>query len=186
MKTEPALEDYCKEAASWDADRLAQARGSARSAWRVAGAGWVCAVTSGASLLLLMPLKRVEPFVVRVDNSTGVVDVVPGYTGEAEMNDTVTRYLLTHYISVCERFNFATAESDYEECGAFHAAQRNQAWAALWNSNNPASPLNLHKDGGTVRVQGESVSFFRRGIGGNGLGQVRCLKGGRQAGDVDE
>ena len=38
------------------------------------------------------------------------------------MPETVTRYLLDHYVTVCERFNFATAESDYEECGAFHSA----------------------------------------------------------------
>ncbi len=25
------------------------------------------------------------------------------------------------------------AESDYEECGAFYSAQRNQAWYAAWN-----------------------------------------------------
>ena len=74
--------------------------------------------------MLLMPLKRVEPFVVRVDNATGVVDVVPVYTGNASMPEAITRYLLTHYVTVCERFNFATAESDYEECGSFHTAQR--------------------------------------------------------------
>ncbi len=33
------------------------------------------------ALVLLMPLKRVDPFVVRVDNSTGIVDVVPVYAG---------------------------------------------------------------------------------------------------------
>ena len=38
-------------------------------------------LASGAGAALLMPLKRVEPFVVRVDNSTGVVDVVPVYAG---------------------------------------------------------------------------------------------------------
>ena len=47
---------------------------------------------------------------------------------DATPQEAVTRYFLTHYVSVCERFNFSTAESDYEECGAFHSAQRNQAW----------------------------------------------------------
>lgn len=28
-------------------------------------------------------------------------------------------------MSVCERFTHATAESDYEECGAFHTPRRN-------------------------------------------------------------
>jgi type IV secretion system protein VirB8 len=176
MKTDPALDLYLKEAISWDSDREARTRRSERIAWWVAGAGWACAVACAVALVLLMPLKGVEPFVVRVDNTTGVVDVVPVYAGHASMEEVVTRYFLTHYISVCERFNIVTAESDYEECGAFHTAQRNQAWYALWNTNNPRSPLNLHKDGSTVRVEVQSVSFFRRANGVEDLAQVRYLK----------
>ena len=180
------LTTYYREAASWDADRIARATREARRAWQVAGAGWICAVAGAVSLALLMPLKRVEPFVVRVDNSTGIVDVVPAYDGKAAVSQTVTRYFLTHYVTICERFNFATAESDYEECGAFHGAQRNQAWYALWNPNNPASPLNVHKDGSTVRVQVESLSFFQRGSGVNDLAQARYLRAERQSGAADE
>jgi type IV secretion system protein VirB8 len=185
MPGEP-LADYFREAAFWDADRDAQAQRSARRAWQVAGAGWLCTLTMSVALAVLTPLKRVEPFVVRVDSSTGVVDVVPVYDGRGAPEPTVTRYFLTHYITVCERFNYATAESDYEECGAFHTAQRNQAWYALWNVNNPASPLNLHKDGSSVRVQVESVSFFQRATGVRDLAQVRYLKAERQAGGADE
>ena len=180
------LDAYFREAVTWDADRLVQAQHSARRAWQAAGAGWICALAMALCLALLMPLKRVDPFVVRVDGSTGVVDVVPVYTGRSGLEQTVTRYFLSHYISVCERFNFATAESDYEECGAFHAAQRNQAWYALWNPNNPASPLNLHKDGSTVRVQVEAVSFFQRVSGVTDLAQVRYLKAERQGSGADE
>src|SRR5205085_11656549 len=88
-----------------------------------AGAGWICAVAGAVSLMLLMPLKRVEPFVVRVDNSTGIVDVVPVYDGKAAVSQTVSRYFLTHYVSICVRFNLATAESDYVESVTFHVAQ---------------------------------------------------------------
>jgi len=87
----------------------------------VAAAGWSCAVASAMALVVLMPLKRVDPFVIRVDNSTGIVDIVPVYAGQATPEEAVTRYFLTHYVAVCERFNFSTAESDYEECGAFHS-----------------------------------------------------------------
>lgn len=186
MKTDPALEAYFREAASWDADRAAQSRRSARVAWFVAGAGWVCALLVCAALMLLTPLKRVDPFVVRVDNTTGLVDVVPVYAGRSEMPEAVTRYFLTHYVTVCERFNFATAESDYEECGAFHTAQRNQAWYALWNTINPASPLNVYKDGTTLRAQVASVSFFKRANGIADLAQVRYIKGRRPSAGAEE
>jgi type IV secretion system protein VirB8 len=180
------IDRYFLEAQSWDFDRAADLRRSARVAWWAAGAGWVCAVASAVALALLMPLKRVDPFVVRVDNSTGIVDVVPMYTGATKPQEAVTRYFLTHYLTVCERFNFATAESDYEECGSFHSAQRNQAWYALWSTTNAGSPLNLHKDGSSVRVQVNSVSFFTRASGLSDLAQVRYLKAARQGAGGEE
>jgi type IV secretion system protein VirB8 len=180
------LEGYFAEARSWDADRAARLGRSARAAWLTATAGWLCAVAGAVALTVLMPLKRVDPFVIRVDNTTGVVDVVPVYAGTTSMDEAVTRYFLTHYLNVCERFNFATAESDYEECGAFHSPQRNQAWYALWTTTNPASPLNVHKDGSSVRVQVTSVSFFSRAIGLSDLAQVRYLKAARQGSGADE
>ena len=43
------------------------------------------------ALVLLMPLKSVEPFVVRVDRSTGVIDVVPMYGGGAPLETAQCR-----------------------------------------------------------------------------------------------
>ena len=186
MKRDAALDAYLAESASWDADRVASMKRSARIAWVAAGAAVICALTASVALMLLMPLKRVDPFVVRVDSSTGLVDVVPVYVGRAPMPEVVTRYFLDHYVTTCERFNFPTAESDYEECGAFHSAQRNQAWFAAWNRTNPASPLNLYKDGTTIRAQVTSVSFFTRSDGVTDLAQVRYFKAKRQAGSAEE
>jgi type IV secretion system protein VirB8 len=175
----PDLDAYFTEAASWDLDRVEQARRSTRAAWRIAAAAAVCALAANLALALLLPLKRVDPYLIRVDSSTGVVDVVPVYAGQEPADEAVTRYFLTHYISICERFTLATAESDYEECGAFHGAQLNQSWYALWNPNNPRSPLNVHKDGSTVSAQVESVSFFKRASGVADMAQVRYLKAER-------
>ncbi len=186
MTPAAALGEYFEEARTWDMDRSAQLHRSAAVAWRVAAAGWLSALAAAAALLVLMPLKRVEPFVVRVDNSTGIVDVVPVYEGGTPQEEAVTRYFLAHYLTVCERFNYSTAESDYEECGSFHSAQRNQWWYSQWTPSNPASPLNVHKDGSSVRVQVESVSFFTRASGLADLAQVRYVKATRQAGGADE
>ncbi len=181
MNSDLALKAYCAEASAWDLDRSAVCRRETRVAWLVGVAGWLCALACAGALLALMPLKHVEPFVVRVDSSTGVVDVVPGYRADAPVELTVTRYFLTHYVTVCERFSAYTAESDYEECGAFNGAQRNQHWSALWATGNPLSPLNVHRDGSTMRAQVLSVSFFKRSSGVDDLAQVRYLKEERAA-----
>lgn len=176
MKQEPALEAYVQEAASWDADRATRARRGERTAWWVAGAGWMGVVLLALALVLLMPLKRVEPFVIRVDRSTGIVNVVPVYAGTDKFPEAVTRYFLDHYVTLCERFDFATAESDYEECGAFNTPRLNQAWYAKWVKTNPDSPLNRYKDGTTVSAEVISISFFTRSSGVSDLAQVRFAK----------
>jgi type IV secretion system protein VirB8 len=186
MTTEANLADYLIESASWDADRRAQESRSRRSAWVVAGVAVFSACIAIGAVLVMLPLKRVEPYVIRVDNSTGVVDVVPVYVGNGTASEVLTRYLLTHYISTCERFNLAIAEEDYSECGAFHSPQRNQQWAAQWATGNPDSPLNKFRDGTTVRVNVQSVSFFARASGSTDVAQIRFVKVTRAGGTGPE
>jgi hypothetical protein len=161
------LEGYFREAESWDADRAAHFRRSARTAWWVAGAGWLCAVAC-AGARLLMPLKSVDPFVVRVDNSTGIVDVVPVYAGSATPEEAVTRYFLTHYLTVCERFNFATAESDYEECGAFHSRATQSGVVRLVDRNQSclaAERAQGWQHGASAGQFGELLHARQRAVG---------------------
>lgn len=186
MSGDPELEAYWREAAAWDFDRIAQLRRSERNAWRAAAAAGGCALLCASALALLVPLKQLAPFIVRVDSTTGIVDVVPTMTRAIDPGEAVTRYLLTHYVTVCERFNFATAESDYAECGAFHSAKRNEEWYALWNPANSSSPLNRYKDGTTIRATVVSVSFFRRASGVSDLAQVRYVKRLRRGGGGEE
>ncbi|HUN25449.1 MAG TPA: type IV secretion system protein [Steroidobacteraceae bacterium] len=181
MTRDAELEAYWRESRGWDNDRLARLQRTERRAWWTAAAGWLCAMSCAGAVAALMPLKQIAPFMVRVDNSTGIVDVVPLAAGRMDPGELVTRYLLSHYVTTCERFILATAESDYEECGAFHSALRNQLWYAQWNRANPSSPLNLYKDGTTVRATVVSVSFFRRASGLGDLAQVRYVKRLRRA-----
>jgi len=179
------LTAYFREATGWDIDRAAQTVRRERLAWVIAAAAGICVFALVAAVALMMPLKSVQPYVIRVDNSTGIVDIVPMYAGHAEIGETVARYLLTHYVTVCEGFSYASAERDYEECGAYHTAKRNQEWYALWNQTNPASPLQVNRDGSVVRVQVTAVTFFRKSNGLSELAQVRYLKGRRAPGAAE-
>ena len=135
----------------------------------------MAAIAVGA-VAVLTPLKTVQPYVIRVDNATGVVDVVPALRGAVSESEAVTRYLVTQYVTARERYVPALAESDYEQVGAYHSPLMNQAWAALWNRSNPESPLNVHADGSTVRVQVTAVSFLAPGSGRRDLAQVRFVR----------
>lgn len=177
------VDHYLAEAASWDADREVHRQQTLRTMRYAAIAGWTCTLLASVAIVVMSPLKRTEPFLIRVDSATGVVDTVPVFIGDEPIPEAITRHLLNLYVTTCERFNFATAESDYAQCGSFHAAARNQAWAAAWARTNPASPLNLYKDGTTVRAEVRSVSFFERGGGERDLAQVRYTKVRRAGGN---
>jgi type IV secretion system protein VirB8 len=178
------LDEYYAQARGWHEDRRARERSSARVAWWVAGAAGLLAALAVAAVLALTPLKRVEPYLVRVDASSGVVDVVPRYAGGVELPEAVTRLLLAEYVNARERYVAALAEADYERVGAQQGPQLNQAWAALWDRSNPASPLNVHRDGGSSDVQVQSVTFLSPGSGAKDLAQVRfrrTVRGGEPA-----
>ena len=77
MKQDAELQDYFAEASAWDVDRVAQMRKDTIVAYRVATAAGTCATACAIALACVMPLKTVEPYVIRVDSSSGVIDVVP-------------------------------------------------------------------------------------------------------------
>lgn len=182
MTAQESLTAYFEQAVSWDSDRTAQAARSARIAWRIVSVSCGVLLILAAALVALIPLKRVEPYLVRVDSRTGEVDVIPPYTGDATFNQAIARYFLMRYIGVCERFDYPMARSDYTQCGSFNSARLNQALYAHWSPSNPRSPLNVYRDGGSVSVRIESVSFLGTALDGGRLAQVRFVKVERQPG----
>ena len=72
----PGLKTYFDEAKSWDADRWRSAERSKRLAWGVAAFAGLLATAAVGAVAALAPLKTTVPFVIRVDRTTGAVDVV--------------------------------------------------------------------------------------------------------------
>jgi type IV secretion system protein VirB8 len=186
VRDEAAVSEYLAAARGWDADRAQASERSARRAWWIAALATTLAAIAVGAVAALTPLKTVQPYVIRVDRSTGVVDVVPALRGAVPASEAVTRYLVTQYVSARERFVRALAEADYTQVGAFHNAAMNQAWAAAWARSNPESPLVRYADGTTVRAQITAVSFLEPASGRADLVQVRFLREERAGGGQGE
>lgn len=182
MKRDNAIAAYLQDARRWDDDRVASALRSKRHAYWVASSYGAIATLALLALVALLPLKSVQPFVIRVDNTSGIVDVVPVYVGKGEMDELVTRHLLHQYVLARERYAYAMAEQDYNIVGAYNTAPLNAKWSAEWDQANEKSPLNRYKDGTTVRAQVNAVSFIHRADGSKDLAQVRFITGTRAGG----
>ncbi|MBT2320793.1 hypothetical protein J7E62_00260 [Variovorax paradoxus] len=186
MNRDAALESYLLEAQSWELDRARRAERSAKIAWIVATLAAVIAVLAVAAVSGLTPLKQPVPVVIRVDSSSGIVDIVPTYEGTTDIEQIVTRNLLQNYVIARERYFYGTAEADYELVASQNSPRLNQEWAALWATNNHASPLNVYKDGTTIRTQVRSVTFLKLESGKDKLAQVRFTRYTRAGGTGEE
>lgn len=186
MARNAALESYLLEAQSWELDRARRAERLARIAWIVAAAAIVIAVLAVGAVSGLTPLKQPVPVLIRVDSSSGIVDIVPTYHGTTDIEQVVTRNLLQNYVIARERYFFGTAEADYELVASQNAPNLNQDWATLWAADNPASPLNVYKDGTSIRTQVRSVTFLKLDSGKDKLAQVRFTRSTRTGGTGEE
>lgn len=166
MTSAPDLKTYFDEAKSWNADRVRAAERSRRFAWGVAGlAGLVATVAVGA-VAALAPLKTVEPFVVRVDRSTGAVDVMSALKAERPVTyeEAVTKHFLAQYVRAREGWLAPAAEANFGQVSIMSTPAEQQRWADAYRPANPQSPQVLYGSAGEAQVAIRAVSFVSDGV----------------------
>ena len=155
------LKAYFAEARSWDQDRLAAAERSKRLAWMVAAAASALAVVSVAAVAALSPLKSVQPFVVRVDRSSGAVDVISGLKGGDRLTyeEAVTKYWLGLYVRARESWMPGAAEANFRQVSIMSTSPEQNRWADFFRTTNLASPQLVWGANGEVQVEIRAISF---------------------------
>lgn len=126
-----------EHAMSWEASRVHQLESSERKAWRVAWAAAVTVVLSWVAIVLMMPLKETVPYVVRVDSSTGIPDILTTLNSEkVEFDEVMDRYWLARYIRAREGYDWYTLQEDYETVGLLSGADVGAVYAAQYDGEN--------------------------------------------------
>ena len=155
------LKLYFDEARRWDEDRLASALRSKQLAWSVAAAAGVLALAAVGAVAALSPLKSVEPFVVRVDQSTGAVDVMSGLKGSDQLtyDEAVSKYFLALYVRAREGWLPQAAEQDFKQVAILSAPPEQERWADFFRPTNAQSPQVLWGDNGVSLIDVRAISF---------------------------
>lgn len=155
------LQSYFDNARRWEQDLLLSAQRSKRIAWIVAASACALAVVSVGAVAALAPLKTVEPFVIRVDNSTGIVETVAALKETpARYDEAVTKYFLARYVRAREGFSAAEAETNFRAVSLLSAAPEQARFAAWYRGSNPESPQVLHGRLGVATVRVKAISLL--------------------------
>lgn len=118
MKLRPikseALTAYLEESRGLERDYMAEVLRSRQVAWYLAIASSSLLAVSLLALLFLTPLKTNTPFVLRVDNTTGHVDVLTTLREtESSYGEVVDSYFLNQYVLNREGYDYNTIQNAY-------------------------------------------------------------------------
>jgi len=155
------LKSYFDEAKGWERDRHAAERRSKRLAWAVAACACALATVAVGAVAALTPLKTVEPFVVRVDRSTGAVDVMTGLKGTDHLtyDEAVSKYFLALYVRTREGWLPQAAEADFRQVAIMSAPAEQERWADDFRPTNSQSPQVLWGDNAVSLIEVRAISF---------------------------
>jgi type IV secretion system protein VirB8 len=158
-QTREALDAYYVEADSWGKDRQDEIRGSRRTAWIVAAAAAIIAVLEALALIVLMPLKTVEPYTLLVDRNTGFVQELTPLDPQRISGDTaLTQSFLVQYVIARESFDIDTLQASYRKVGLWSAEQARADYVAGQQGSNPQSPLASYPRSTVIETRVKSVS----------------------------
>lgn len=156
------LRAYFAEARSWDQDRVRDAIRSRRLAWFVAGGASLVAGAAVLAVAALTPLKTVSPFVIRVNEATGAVDVQTAITGAKPIgyDEAVTKYFLAQYVRTRESWLASAAEENFRQVAILSHPSEQKRWQAAASPSNPQSPRNQWGANTVVEARVRNIAFI--------------------------
>lgn len=165
MKQDRTTRDaYYREAASWAHDQRDGLRKSRRIAWIVAGAAATIAIFEAFALMLLTPLKTVEPYTLLVDKQTGFVQAVKPLEAPRIAGDTaLTQSFLVQYVIARESFDIDALQANYRKVALWSAESARSRYIAGMQASFPDSPLNRYPRSTVIETTVKSVSTLGPG-----------------------
>jgi type IV secretion system protein VirB8 len=161
MKIRPIKTDdlkiYLEESRGLERDYMAEILRSRQIAWRLAiGASALLGVALLA-LLFLTPLKTNTPFVLRVDNATGHVEVLTTLqTRETSYGEVVDSYFLNQYVLNREGYDYNTIQNAYNTTALLSDPEVQREYYALFEGAQARDTI--LKDRTKIVVQIRSIT----------------------------
>ncbi|MCL1079446.1 Type IV secretory pathway component [Parashewanella spongiae] len=167
MNDKALQKQYFKEARGWDAEISVRIKKSEQRAWLCCLLFTLIAVLQGIGLVCLLPLKSIEPFVIRVDNNSGLVDVVSTLSSHGQVKqqaqEVLDKYWLAQYVRHREGYQWETRSYNRKLVGLMSADDVQQEFAAQTDpKTNPQAPIVIYDQQAQVNTKINAISFIAK------------------------
>ncbi len=160
-RTDDRLRSYFQDGEIWEAEIIKRAKRSSRIAWFFALVFAGIAALSLIAVVLMLPLKNFEPYLVEVDKNTGYIEVKSGLTRPANITEqeAVTQASVVRYIRNREGYDPYAIEEKFGIAALLSTGDAARELQALYSAANPRNPAKIYGKLKRVLVDIKSVSF---------------------------
>lgn len=151
---------YYTDAAIWENDIARRNRRSRSIAWTIALVMSVIAVAALGALVLALPLKTYEPYMVVVDRSTGFVEVKrPIAEGPLQQDEAIATFDLVRYVKARETYDPKALKDNFDLAQLLSSGDASRELVEIYSPANPQNPIKLLGSNTIVAVTVKSVTF---------------------------
>ncbi|MFQ1000020.1 virB8 family protein [Gilliamella sp. BG6] len=140
---------------SYENDREYMFKRSEKRAWLITGVTIFLLIISWVILAIILPLKEVTPYVIQVNEKTGIPDVITVVDPEQlHANEALDKYFVNSYIQTRESYTYQTIQNTYIETQLYSSENVKNEYLAQMNRTD--SPDQVMKTG-TISVKVNSI-----------------------------
>lgn len=160
-KSDTALRSYFQQGDVWEQEIVKRAKRSVRVAWFFSIVFAGIALLSLVAVVLMLPLKSFEPYVVTVDRTTGYIEVKSGLTRPANLTEqhAVTQANVVRYIRAREGYDPYAIEQNFGIAALLSTDEAARELQALYSAANAENPAKVYGRLKRVLVEIKSVTF---------------------------
>jgi type IV secretion system protein VirB8 len=160
-KFETALRSYFQQGDIWEQEIIKRAKRSARVAWFFSIVFAGIALLSLLAVVMMLPLKSFEPYVVTVDRTTGYIEVKSGLTRPANLTEqqAITQANVVRYIRAREGYDPYAITENFGIAALLSADEAARELQTLYSAANAQNPTKVYGRLKRILVEIKSVTF---------------------------
>jgi type IV secretion system protein VirB8 len=155
------LRTYYQSGDVWEQEIVKTAKRSRAIAWFVTMIFGAITLLSLIALVMLVPLKSFEPYLVEVDKNTGYVEVKTGLTRPVTLTEqqAITQANIVRYIRAREGYDPYAIEQNFGIAALLSTGNAARDLQDLYSTTNPKNPAKVYSRNKRVTTEIASVTF---------------------------
>lgn len=161
------LRTYYQSGDIWEQEIVKKAKRSRALAWFVTMIFAGITLLSLLALVMLVPLKTFEPYIVEVDKNTGYVEVKSGLTRPASLTEqqAITQANIVRYIRSREGYDPYAIEQNFGIAALLSTGNAARELQDLYSAANAKNPAKVYGKAKRVTTEIASVTFSNNSTG---------------------